>query len=148
MKNVILVCSLLCVLVTACVTTRTPPVLARTGPLQGDEQLIQGSWVVVHHEMSHMALPEMKGRVHIYFGRQFRLDTDAGSEAFRIDEQCEPKRIDFDDGHRPLMQGIYKLEADRLTVCVGAPGRGRPTTFNTRFGDQSLLTILERAPAK
>jgi uncharacterized protein (TIGR03067 family) len=98
--------------------------------------------------MSHVPLPEMKGRVHIYFGRQFRLDTDAGSEAFRIDERSEPKRIDFDDGRRPLMQGIYKLEADRLTVCVAAPGRRRPTTFKTRFGDRSLLTILQRVAAK
>src|ERR1044071_880697 len=148
MKHFVTLCSSLCFLMTAYVTTHTPPVPARSGTLTGDELLIQGAWVVIHNEMSRIALPEMEGRVHIYSGRQFRLDTDTRGEPFRIDEQCDPKRIDFDDGHRPLIRGIYRLEGDRLTVFIGAPGHSRPTAFETRIGDQSVLMILQRAPAK
>src|SRR5882762_7925598 len=129
MRRVILLCFSLCSLMTACITTPTQPVPVASGPLRGDEERIQGAWVVIHSEMSHISTPELEGRIHIYSGRQFRLDTDTGSEAFRIDEQSNPKRIDFDDGHSPLIQGIYKLEEDRLTVCTGAPGRRRPAVF-------------------
>jgi hypothetical protein len=94
----------------------------------------------------HTDTPWLLGRVHIYFGRRFRLDTDTGSEEFRIDEQFDPKRIDFDDGRRPLIQGIYKLEGDRLTVCTAAPGDPRPSTFGTSYLNKSILTILVRLP--
>jgi uncharacterized protein (TIGR03067 family) len=136
----------LCVLLSACATVCTPPVAARTGPLVGDEQRLQGSWKVIHNELMRTQTPQMLGRVHIYFGRRFRLDTDRGSEEFRIDEQPDPKWIDFDDGHNPLIQGVYKLEGDRLTVCTGAPGDPRPTNFATSLSNKSILTVLVRVP--
>src|SRR6267378_8028000 len=148
MRHVILLCFSLCSLMTACITTPTQPVPVASEPLRGDEKRIQGAWVVIHNEMSHISTPELEGGIHIFFGRQFRLDTDTGSEAFRIDEESDPKRVDFDDGHSSLIQGIYKLEEGRLTVGTGAPGRSRPTTFKKRFGDRSVLTILRRAPSK
>jgi hypothetical protein len=74
MKRAILLCFSLCVLLTACVATRTLPVPVKSETLTGDEELIQGDWVVIHSEMSRIALPEMKGRVYTYFGRQFRID--------------------------------------------------------------------------
>jgi uncharacterized protein (TIGR03067 family) len=125
----------------------TPSVPVSTGPLTGDEKRLQGSWVVVHNELKRTILPEMHGRIHIYEGRRFRLDTDKGSEAFRIDEHRSPKQIDFDDGRLPLIQGIYKLNGDRLTVCTGAPGASRPTDFATSFGSGTVLTILVRQPS-
>jgi uncharacterized protein (TIGR03067 family) len=146
MKSPALFCCLALWLVTACASVRTAPVVARTGPLVGDEQMLQGSWKVTHNELMHIDTPWLLGRVHIYFGRRFRLDTDTGSEEFRIDEQSEPKRIDFDDGRRPLIKGIYKLEGDRLTVCTGAPGDPRPSNFATSYLNKSILTILVRLP--
>jgi uncharacterized protein (TIGR03067 family) len=137
----------LCILLSACTTVRTPPVAVRAGPLVGDEDRLQGSWKVVHNELMRIQTPEMLGRIHIYFGRRFRLDTDKGSEEFRIDEQSVPKRIDFDDGHNSLIQGIYKLEGDRLTICTGALGDPRPTTFATSPWNKSILTVLVRVPS-
>ena len=130
------------VLLTGCATT--PRVPNRTGPLTCDEKRLQGSWVVVHNELMRIPTPELHGRVHIYEGRRFHLDTDRGSEEFRIDEQSSPKRIDFDDSRLPLIQGIYKLVGDRLAVCTGAPGQPRPTDFATSFGSRTILTLLVR----
>src|SRR5262245_5329017 len=114
MRNALLfLCLPICTLLCACATVRSLPVAARTGALTGDEERLQGSWKVVHNELMRNQTPQMLGRIHIYFGRRFRLDTDKGSEEFRIDEQSEPKRIDFDDGHSAPIQGIYKLEGDR-----------------------------------
>ena len=76
----------------ACATT--PGVPPATGPLSDGEQLLQGSWVVTHNEMMGVPIPEMVGRVHIYEGRRFHLDTDSGSEEFRVDEHSNPMRID------------------------------------------------------
>lgn len=132
----------LAALLTACATTPTVP--ARMGPLSGDEKLLQGSWVVTHNEMMRVPTPELVGRLHIYEGRRFRLDADSGSEEFRVDEQSNPKRIDFDDGRLPVIQGIYTLDGNRLTLCTGAPGRPRPTAFSTSFRSKSVLTVLVR----
>jgi uncharacterized protein (TIGR03067 family) len=140
----ILICGLLC----GCATIRTPPIIARTGSLTRDELRLQGSWKCIHNELMHVQTPQMLGRVHIYFGRRFRIDTDKGSEEFRIDENSEPKRIDFDDGRSPLIQGIYKLDGDRLTICTGAPGHPRPTTFSTSLRNKSILTVVVRVPTK
>jgi uncharacterized protein (TIGR03067 family) len=145
--SLLFLCLPICALLSACATVGTPPITATTGPLVGDEQRLQGSWKVIHNELMRIQTPEMLGRVHIYFGRRFRLDSDKASEEFCIDEKSEPKRIDFDDGHNPLIQGIYKLEEDRLTICTGAPGDPRPTTFATSPWNKSILTVLLRVPS-
>jgi uncharacterized protein (TIGR03067 family) len=146
-RFLLLLCLSTCVLLSACATNRTPSVSATTGPLVGDEQRLQGSWKVIHNEIMRRQTPELFGRVHIYSGRRFRLDTDKGSEDFRIDAQSEPKRIDFDDGHHPPIQGIYKIDGDQLTLCTGAPGAPRPTNFTTSQWNKSILTVLVRVPA-
>ncbi len=132
----------LAALLTACATTSSVP--GKTGPLTGDEKLLQGSWIVTHNEIMRAPTPELVGRVHIYEGRRFRLDTDIGSEEFRVDEQSNPKRIDFDDGRLPVIQGIYKLDGDHLIICTAAAGRARPTAFATSLGSRSILTVLVR----
>jgi uncharacterized protein (TIGR03067 family) len=41
-------------------------------------------------------------------------------------------------------KAIYKVESDRLTYCVGAPGQSRPTEFATKSGDGNTLVVLRR----
>jgi uncharacterized protein (TIGR03067 family) len=70
-----------------------------------------------------------------------------------LDPSRDPKAIDVipdggkDRGERVL--GIYKLEKDRLTICMAAPGRPRPTEFEAEKGSGCTLRtfIREEAPA-
>lgn len=69
-----------------------------------------------------------------------------------LDPQAKPEpTIDFkitqapDDVQNQMALGIYKLDGDRLTLCIAMPGRAaRPTEFK-RVEDETLLFELKRA---
>jgi uncharacterized protein (TIGR03067 family) len=71
-----------------------------------------------------------------------------------LDPSRDPKAIDVipdggqDRGERVL--GIYKLEGDRLTICMAAPGQPRPKEFKAEKGSGYTLRtfIRERASEK
>lgn len=65
-----------------------------------------------------------------------------------IDPARNHGAVDFvaeghDDAGRKSL-GVYVLEDDELTVCVAAPGRGRPTSFAPRRGSGHSLFLLRR----
>jgi uncharacterized protein (TIGR03067 family) len=66
-----------------------------------------------------------------------------------LDPSRDPKAIDVipdggkDRGER--VPGIYKLEDDRLTICMAAPGRPRPTEFKAEKGSGCTLRTFIRA---
>ncbi|MFO0893113.1 MAG: TIGR03067 domain-containing protein [Isosphaeraceae bacterium] len=41
--------------------------------------------------------------------------------------------------------GIYKLEGDRLTICMADPDRPRPTEFKAEKGSRQTLMVFTRA---
>ena len=138
---------LLAVLLSGCAYRETPfdrSIDLLAAAPSGDYFRLQGSWVVVHNELRTMAFPQMNGRLFIFEGDRFRLDTDTGSERYAIDESTVPKRIDFYDGRRPLIRGIYTVDAEDLVICAGAPGKPRPTEFRTGVFSGNILTKLKR----
>jgi hypothetical protein len=40
------------------------------------------------------------------------------------------------------MEGIYQLEGDRLTICMGPPGNPRPTEFASKADNPRLLLVV------
>ena len=60
-----------------------------------------------------------------------------------LDPSRDPRSIDVipdggkDRGERVL--GIYKLEDDRLTICMAAPGQPRPKEFKAEKGSGCTL---------
>ncbi len=71
-----------------------------------------------------------------------------------LDPSRDPRTIDVipdggkDRGTRVL--GIYKLEGDRLTICMASPGKPRPAEFKAEPGSGCTLRTFtrEREPVK
>ena len=71
------------------------------------------------------------------------------SGEYLVDEAASPQTMDIVGREGPnagrTMLAIYKLDADRLTVCYDLDGKERPSAMQAR-GDQLLLSITyERA---
>jgi uncharacterized protein (TIGR03067 family) len=70
---------------------------------------------------------------------------------FTIDVEADPPQIDIafvegpEAGSRAA--GIYELDGDRLTLCLGFPGASRPGAFATTPGSGHALEHLRRASA-
>jgi uncharacterized protein (TIGR03067 family) len=67
---------------------------------------------------------------------------------FRIDVQRTPMLLDihFIEGPHSgeVAFGIFELDGDQLTICLGLVGASRPTEFISKQGTMHALEILER----
>jgi uncharacterized protein (TIGR03067 family) len=65
-----------------------------------------------------------------------------------LDPAREPNAIDvIPDGGRnrgERVLGIYKLEGDKLTICMADPGKSRPTEFKAERGSGCTLRTFTR----
>jgi len=69
-------------------------------------------------------------------------------EAFvlALDPKTDPKAIDVSEtGEKEILKGIYKLDKDRLTICVSAdPDGARPKEFKSTEKPNVTLLVMER----
>lgn len=75
-------------------------------------------------------------------------DTNSRRELiFTVNPSAEPKTIDIAGGKKGTSLGIYRLEGETLTLCLGrGEGARRPTDFSATPGSDSLLVVLRREP--
>jgi uncharacterized protein (TIGR03067 family) len=88
-------------------------------------------------------------------GDRFRMESpEANYEGiFTIDVEAEPNRIDIEFVEGPeagnSSHGIYELDGDQLTMCLGLVGSSRPAGFRSTPGSGHALERLRRtSPAR
>jgi uncharacterized protein (TIGR03067 family) len=130
--------------------------LAGAGPddeaTKAELMKFEGTWTIESMERDGVkAMPtEYKPFRLILKGNEWTLNEQPGSSTgtFAVDVSKKPKTIDLMYGDGPFkgktMNGIYTLEGDTYTLCIGRPGKPRPTEFASKVGTGNVLEVLKR----
>jgi uncharacterized protein (TIGR03067 family) len=125
---------------------------ATTGsPLASD---FEGEWSMVSAvmdgtPMDPSAVEWVKRITHgsettVYAGPQVMMKMEFISDASKA-----PKTIDYvntaGSNKGKSQQGIYEFDGDRLKICAAAPGKPRPTQFQSDRGDGRTFTVWKRS---
>jgi uncharacterized protein (TIGR03067 family) len=114
----------------------------------GMEEL-QGTWDIVSLELDGRKYPPGGSRIAIHGDRFESLNMGAEySGTISVDASANPKTFDLHYEKGPeagkTSLGIFELEADRWTICLGLAGVGRPTEFVAAPGAGHALEKLKR----
>lgn len=114
---------------------------------------MEGTWAFKSLEVDGqpMPAPMLASSLMLIDGDRFRMESpEATYEGiFTIDVETDPHRIDIDfiegpeSGNR--CEGLFQLDGDQLTFCLGLVGATRPERFATTRGSGHALEVLVRA---
>jgi uncharacterized protein (TIGR03067 family) len=116
-----------------------------------DDDKILGTWLLTSEEEGGSSKQAegkkitvtfaAEGKAVVKYGIGDRPDRDF---TFQLDATRKPNEITI-MGTGETFAGIYKLDGDMLTVCMGQrDGAARPAEFATRDGDGLVLVVLKR----
>jgi uncharacterized protein (TIGR03067 family) len=118
---------------------------------KSDLAKFQGSWrfVSVTTDGTPASPDQLKDSAVTNDGTTFTFKEpgNSGAGTFRIDAMKDPRQLDItfstgpDKGQTVL--GIYRFEGNRVRVCLGTPGKPRPTKFEAPAGSGFVLEVLE-----
>jgi uncharacterized protein (TIGR03067 family) len=113
---------------------------------EADRDKIHGSWTVSAGEKAGQRAPAegLKDVRMTFSGGKFTWKTGekVTEGTFSLDAAKTPREISMSAEGKKLA-GIYRLEGDELTICVGI-GDDRPTDFVSKAGAKTLLLVLKR----
>lgn len=110
----------------------------------------EGEWKLV--ELIHDGMPgqmEYLGAAVTIKDGKMSIVTGRRTETlgFKFDAKATPATMDLIPGEKgggPVVPAIFKLDADKLTVCFVSGGGDRPTKFESPAGTNLSLLVLER----
>lgn len=114
---------------------------------------MEGTWHFASLEVDAQIVPAemLRHSVMLIDGDRFRMESPEGNYEgiFTIDVERDPHGIDIDFVEGPeagnRCEGIFHLDGDRLTFCLGLVGSSRPPQFATSKGSGHALEVLTRA---
>ncbi len=116
---------------------------------------LEGEWRFATLEIDGTAVPGAaltQSRL-LMDGDRFRVESPEATYegVFNIDVEATPPQIDIEFVEGPeagnWSYGLYELDGDRLTICLGLTGASRPTAFATSPGSGHALERFRRASA-
>jgi RNA polymerase sigma factor (sigma-70 family) len=124
------------------------PALAGKVEATKDEQTILGTWVLASgEEGGQNAPPERLQDATVTFAEGGKMTTKQGGRehelTFKLDPAKNPKEFSATNEQGRTVLGIYKLEADTLTVCFDRNGE-MPTEFASKKGTTVVLEVYKR----
>jgi uncharacterized protein (TIGR03067 family) len=140
------------VLLALAVTLSAPA--AKEAPKK-DPPSIVGEWVGEKAEAGGMALPVPPGGMTMEFLADGKVVIREGPKPpetarYTADPKKSPAEIDLTPSEKVkemTFVGIYKIEGETLTMCLGIGGK-RPDKFETPAGSDCMLMTLKRAKKK
>lgn len=121
----------------------------------GQLRALEGEWhfASLRVDGSDVPAPPPDAAKLLIDGDRFRMDSSDGAfeGVFTIDVGTTPARIDIEFIEGPeagnWSYGIFKIDGDRLVLCVAVVGAGRPARFASTPGTGHALECLHRASA-
>jgi uncharacterized protein (TIGR03067 family) len=120
-------------------------------------QQLQGKWQIELQEEDGKKLDanDLKGRT-VIFGSNLLVIMRNNSLvqicALKLDPAKTPKTANamVVDGKQKgdIMQGIYAVDGDTVTICIDTQGQQRPKEFKTTAGSGFMLLVCKRVQAK
>jgi uncharacterized protein (TIGR03067 family) len=134
---------------------RQPQPKAKAQPKKAktDADLILGTWQIAKLEAGGKEEPEKNYRYNTFvFSRDKGGDRATLWEqghppvefTFKLNPAANPKEIDLTTKNGVTIRGVYKLDADDLTLCLSV-GPARPADFTTKAGGDTETFTLRRS---
>jgi len=114
-----------------------------------------GKWVVESVTRDGKAVDALKGAVRVHTDGAYTFTPAKDSKAepssgtYKINATKTPMHIDtaakggtFDG---KTLQGIVKVDGDTLTIAYAAPGKDRPTAFESKEGSGVVVAVHKKA---
>lgn len=120
--------------------------------MNADLEHLQGTWNIVEFELEGQKLPAGGSKIIVNGDNFTTIAMGAQYEGtVALDAAATPKTFDLHFKQGPeqgnVSLGIYELDGDTWTICLGLTGKSRPRKFATETGSGHALETLKRASA-
>lgn len=125
----------------------------RNDPAYLERQKLQGMWEVVSSQVDGEPLAESSASRFTFSGPEvtFAMLGQSLRARYTLDVSKSPKALRIYrgyDGTLGTLAAIYRMDQDRLTLCMNLqPDSPAPTAFESKADDGRLLITLQRMPA-